>query len=102
MSKASIELYSALTALGLDAQHATKAAEAVEGLDAATRIEVRIQGVLLAIIMGLILVDIWQDIRLNREVGSLTANVSVLNDRMTSMESQIRALTEAVNRIAPR
>lgn len=78
MSKASIELYSALTTLGLDPQHATRAAEAVEGLDAATRIEVRVHSILLGIIMAFMLAAIWQAVTLHREVAAMRADLAAL------------------------
>jgi hypothetical protein len=95
MSKASIELYSALTTLGLDAQHATRAAEAVEGTDATTRIEVRAHSVLLGIIMAFMLVAIWQFMEARDRLSLLTSE-------QTHTASQLKTLTEAVNRIAPR
>lgn len=94
MSKASIELYSALTSLGLDPQHATRAAEAVEGLDTTTRIEVRVHSVLLGLIMGFALVAVWQFMEARDRL-------SLLASEQAHTSAELRTLTEAVNRIAP-
>jgi len=91
-----------------------------------TRVEVRAQSMFLAFLVVAQVGMWWQVINLthvigdvnaglNRDVGSLSANVATLTElardhtsqlrdldhRMTAIETQLRALTDAVTRLAP-
>lgn len=88
-----------------------------------TRVEVRAQSVLLALLVAFGILTFGQLLSINRELGALSANVATLTElardhaaqlreldhrmtametRMTAIENQLKALTEAVNRIAPK
>lgn len=101
MSKASIELYSALTTLGLDPQHATRAAEAVEGIDQPTRVEVRVHSILLTVIMAGMLIAVWNFLEMRNRMTLVESRMAAVETRMNGIETQLRTLTQAVNRIAP-
>jgi hypothetical protein len=82
----------------------------------ATRVEVRAQSLFLAALVAFGVLAFSLLMSINRELGALSATSALLveqgrdhgnqlrslNDRMTSLETQIHALTEAVNRIAPK
>lgn len=61
----------------------------------ATRVEVRAQSLFLAALVAFGVLAFAQLMSINRELGALNA-------RMALIETQLRTLTEAVNRIAPK
>jgi hypothetical protein len=61
----------------------------------ATRVEVRAQSLFLAAIVAFGILAFGQLMSINRELGALNA-------RMALIETQLRTLTQAVDRIAPK
>lgn len=61
----------------------------------ATHVEVRLHSMFLATLVAFGILMFWQLMSINRELGAMSAH-------MAEAERQIRTLTEAVNRIAPK
>jgi hypothetical protein len=82
----------------------------------ATRVEVRAQSLFLAAIVAFGILAFGQLMSINRELGALSATSATLveqgrdhgnqlrdlDHRTAAVETQLKALTEAVNRIAPK